>query len=84
MILAILQLPFFTVAQSSAQPTVDLGYAQYAGEDIGNGVSQFLGLRYAKAPVDDLRWAAPRLPDNTTGVMQANQVSDAQLLRRTG
>lgn len=70
-----LQVPFQVIAQGSAQPTVDLGYAQYAGDGIGNGVSQFLGLRYAKAPTGDLRFAAPQPPDNTTGVTQANQVS---------
>ena len=63
------------VGFGSAQPTVDLGYSQYAGQNLGNGVSQFLGLRYAQAPTGDLRWRAPAAPDNTTGVLQAAQVS---------
>ncbi|CAL3969927.1 unnamed protein product [Diplocarpon coronariae] len=47
---------------SRATSTVDLGYSKYQGSQADNGVSQWLGVRYAQAPVDDLRFRAPRDP----------------------
>ena len=52
--------------------TVDLGYGKYKGVDQENGVSYWLGMRYAKAPVDDLRFALPQAPDKFDGVQPAN------------
>ncbi|CAG8952486.1 hypothetical protein HYFRA_00001233 [Hymenoscyphus fraxineus] len=47
--------------------TVDLGYAKYRGANVKNGVSQWLGMRYAAPPLGDLRWRAPADPlVNTT------------------
>ena len=73
-LLMVLQSPFLARAQ---QPTVDLGYAQYAGTALSNGVSEFLGLPFAKAPIGDLRFAAPQPPDDTTGLIQATEVSSS-------
>lgn len=45
---------------TSKQPTVDLGYVQYAG--ITNetvGITYFRGIRYAVPPLGQLRWRAP-------------------------
>lgn len=47
--------------QSAAR--VNLGYAQYQGKVLLNGVSQYLGMRFAKVPTGDLRWRAPQEPD---------------------
>lgn len=44
-------------------PRVKLDYATYVGKSLGNGVDQFLGMRYAAAPVGDLRWRAPAPPE---------------------
>ncbi|KAJ7511448.1 Alpha/Beta hydrolase protein [Mycena galericulata] len=59
---------------SSAQnfPTVDLGYAQYQGT-VGavTNITYFLGIRYAAAPLGDLRFRAPQAPLNVTGVQPA-------------
>ncbi|PQE33279.1 triacylglycerol lipase protein [Rutstroemia sp. NJR-2017a WRK4] len=41
---------------------VDLGYSKYQGTNLGNGVSQWLGIRYAAPPLGDLRFRAPRDP----------------------
>ncbi|KAI1341553.1 carboxylesterase [Xylariaceae sp. FL0016] len=53
---------------------VNLGYAQYQGSLVGSdgGVSQFLGMRYAKAPLDDLRWRAPVEPEQHSGFQKAD------------
>jgi hypothetical protein len=40
------------------RPIIDLGYAKYRGVALPNGVSQWLGVRYAAAPVGNLRFAA--------------------------
>lgn len=56
------------------QPTVNLGYASYRGTRLPAGVDEFLGMRYAKAPVGDLRFRAPQKPDSVTGVQDASQV----------
>lgn len=34
-------------------------------------VSEYLGIRYAKPPIDDLRFAAPVPPDRSTTVFNA-------------
>ncbi|KAL0065740.1 hypothetical protein AAF712_007223, partial [Marasmius tenuissimus] len=53
---------------------VDLGYAQYQGVfNETTNVTSFTGIRYAAAPVGDLRWRAPALPLNVTdGIQQAD------------
>ncbi|PQE21386.1 triacylglycerol lipase protein [Rutstroemia sp. NJR-2017a BBW] len=52
------------VAAPSPKPSlvVDLGYSKYQGTNLGNGVSQWLGIRYAAPPLGDLRFRAPRDP----------------------
>ncbi|KAJ7125564.1 Alpha/Beta hydrolase protein [Mycena crocata] len=57
-------------AQSSA-PIVDLGYAQYQGTVSAANISHFLGIRYAAAPLGDLRFRGPQPPANVTGVQPA-------------
>ncbi|KAJ5151585.1 hypothetical protein N7492_009880 [Penicillium capsulatum] len=44
---------------------LDLGYSRYQGLSLYNGVDEFLGMRYAKPPVKDLRWRAPQDPEET-------------------
>ncbi len=69
---------FFGLAHSRATNsiplTVDLGYAKYTGADAKNGVSQWFGIRYAAAPVGDLRFRAPRDPAVENKVITANTV----------
>ncbi|KAJ7149773.1 alpha beta-hydrolase [Mycena crocata] len=65
-------------ASAHWQPIVDLGYAQYRGSvdpssiQAGN-ITSFLGIRYAAAPLGDLRFRGPRPPTNMSafGVQQA-------------
>lgn len=56
-------------------PPIDVGYAQYVGSRNGAGVNEWLGVRYAAAPVGDLRFRAPQDPPNITDTTQiANRV----------
>ncbi|KAJ6188095.1 hypothetical protein N7519_003003 [Penicillium mononematosum] len=58
----------------SLLPTVDLGYSQYRGTSLSNGVDQYLGIRYAKAPLGDSRFRGPEDPEETVGVLDASSV----------
>lgn len=57
-------------------PVVDLKYSKYRGSTGSNGVSKFLGMRYAAAPVGDLRFAAPQDPPTSTETQPATEVCD--------
>ena len=59
----------------AVDPTVDLGYSKYKGKDLGNGVSEWLGVRYGAAPVKDLRWSMPKDPSRVRAVQDATKVS---------
>ncbi|KAJ7913325.1 alpha beta-hydrolase [Mycena leptocephala] len=66
-------------------PIVDLGYAQYQGAvNSANNVTHFLGIRYAAPPLGDLRFRAPQLPVNTTGVQLATAQPNECLQAPTG
>ncbi|KAF7375432.1 Carboxylic ester hydrolase [Mycena sanguinolenta] len=61
-----------SLAKAQTSPIVDLGYAQYQGAvNPANNITHFLGIRYAAAPLGDLRFRAPQPPVNQTGVQQA-------------
>src|SRR5215467_9775835 len=36
-------------------------------------MNEFLGIRYAKAPVGDLRWRPPRRPEHLNGIQDATE-----------
>ncbi|KAJ7909694.1 Alpha/Beta hydrolase protein [Mycena leptocephala] len=58
-------------AGAQAAPIIDLGYAQYQGTVSAANISHFLGIRFAAAPLGDLRFRGPQPPANVTGVQQA-------------
>lgn len=58
----------------SINTTVDLGYSKYLGTNNGNGITQWLGLRYAAAPLGDLRFRAPQNPAVNDTLQIANKV----------
>lgn len=66
---------FFLSVWAAPQPIVDLGYARYQGEALPNGISQWLGMRYAAPPVGSLRFAAPQDPHTVDGVQDASAVA---------
>ncbi|OCK85730.1 alpha/beta-hydrolase [Lepidopterella palustris CBS 459.81] len=55
---------------AAVDPLVDLGYIKYHGTPLSNGITQWLGMRYARpmTRLDSLRFAAPQdpLPNSTT------------------
>lgn len=76
-ILYILSVFTASVLALPAEPNhdiVDLGYSSYQGTSLENGVSRWLGIRYAAPPVGDLRFRAPKDPLQTTTLQMANAV----------
>lgn len=61
---------------------VHLGYSSYEGTCLPNGITQWLGLRYAAPPVGDLRFAAPQDPLPVEEVQHAT--SHGKLCLATG
>jgi hypothetical protein len=61
-------------ASATTQPIVDLGYARYQGKALPNGISQWLGIRYAAPPLENLRFEAPQDPLSVDGVQDASTV----------
>ncbi|KAF2157154.1 alpha/beta-hydrolase [Myriangium duriaei CBS 260.36] len=53
---------------AAVDPLVDLSYSRYQGTPLANGITQWLGIRYAAPPLGNLRFAAPQnpLPDGQT------------------
>lgn len=54
---------------------VDLGYSRYQGVALANGVDEYLGMRYAKSPLNELRFRGPEDPEQTNGILDATAVS---------
>ncbi|KAJ7238019.1 Alpha/Beta hydrolase protein [Mycena rebaudengoi] len=59
-------------AHAQTGPTVNLGYAEYQGtvNSVIN-ITNFLGIRYAAAPLGELRFRGPKPPANVSGVQLA-------------
>ncbi|ORY61476.1 Alpha/Beta hydrolase protein [Pseudomassariella vexata] len=54
-------------------PTVNLGYSIYEGVRLAAGVDQYLGMRFAQAPLGDLRFRMPENPVSTNATQSASQ-----------
>ncbi|KAI0315765.1 alpha/beta-hydrolase [Amylostereum chailletii] len=66
------QVPIHVGAQNSTTKTVDLGYATYTTDvSLDDGVTSFLGIRYAAPPTGDLRFQAPHPPSNVSAILNA-------------
>ena len=55
-------------------PVVSVSTGKYAGVPLQNGITQWLGIRYAAPPVGDNRFRAPKDPESFPGVRAANKV----------
>lgn len=56
---------------------VRLNYTAYRGLRLSNGVSAFLGMRYAAPPLGPLRWRAPVPIDLAAAAAPPDAVEDA-------
>ena len=61
-------------SSSSSKTVISLSYGQYQGIALANGITQWLGMRYAAPPIGDLRFAAPQNPPKFNGVLLADKV----------
>lgn len=52
--------------------TVELNYTSYSGTALSNGVTQWLGMRFAAPPLGDLRFCAPQDPEQEDGPVEAD------------
>ena len=68
-------LPLSSSQSLSRSAVIDLGYSRYQGIALSNGVDEYLGMRYAKPPLTELRFRAPEDPELTDGVVDATAVS---------
>lgn len=76
-----LYLLFYSItAVAAVGPVVSLKYAGYRGVPLANGITQWLGIRYAAAPVGSLRFAAPQDPPLSNDIQAADKVSLPQHL----
>jgi hypothetical protein len=77
-------ISYLQVASSAQSPlvstTIDLGYVEYQGTKLANGINQYVGMRYAAPPVGDNRWRAPAGVPPEFGIQSATKVSRQYLL----
>jgi len=59
----------------AVKPLVDVSYSKYQGAPLGNGITQWMGVRYAAPPVGNLRFAAPSDPVKNKTTIIADTVS---------
>jgi len=64
-------------------PDIDLGYTKLQGLSYPNGISQWLGVRYAQPPLGNLRFAEPQEMTAKSTTQMATQVSSRFLLANT-
>ncbi|ROW18363.1 hypothetical protein VPNG_00195 [Cytospora leucostoma] len=72
-VLLVLGLLGYLTKHGHKDPHVKLGYATYVGTTVNGSINRFLGMRYAAAPVGDLRWRAPAAPPTSTTRQQAKE-----------
>lgn len=74
-------LSLFVMGTSAADNVKQLDYASYRGYDQGDGVSYWKGIRFAAAPVGELRFAGPQDPPATRDIQDATAVCVHLLLQ---
>ena len=58
----------------AVDPLVDVGYTKYLGTALPNGISQWLGMRFASPPTGNLRFRSPIDPSVNNTIQAADQV----------
>lgn len=61
-----------TKGVAASGPVVHTGDGAFRGVSTPT-MNEFLGIRYAQAPVGDLRWRPPRRPERVSGIQDATQ-----------
>lgn len=56
----------------AVDPEVELDYTSYVGTALSNGVTEWIGVRYAAPPLGDLRFRAPVDPMHEDGPIAAD------------
>ena len=64
----------FLMGTSAADNVKQLDYTSYPGYDQGDGVSFWNGIRFAAAPVGELRFAGPQDPPVIKDIQDATAV----------
>jgi hypothetical protein len=62
-------------AANTFSAKVELDHTTYVGTRLSNEVDEFIGIRYAEAPLGDLRFRAPQPPKQQPDVQRATSVS---------
>ncbi|KAI7972904.1 hypothetical protein EIK77_000791 [Talaromyces pinophilus] len=70
----------FVMGTSAADNVKQLDYTSYLGYDQGDGVSFWKGIRFAAAPVGELRFAGPQDPPATKDIQDATASEDCLFL----
>lgn len=68
----------------AVSPLVKLNYSTYQGTTLSNGVSQWLGLRYAAPPIGNLRFSAPQDPIHYNTTQSASAHGKTCLATKAG
>ena len=70
----ILFITLYLPSANAVDRVVSLKNGKYQGTVLSNGLTSWLGMRYAAAPLGSLRFAAPQDPPNHDGIEAANSV----------
>ncbi len=63
-------------------PVIQLSNGSLAGVMESSGVRSFKGIRYARAPVGELRWKEPQAPQGWKGIYKADHFGPQAMQRR--
>ncbi|KAF9784257.1 hypothetical protein IL306_007567, partial [Fusarium sp. DS 682] len=72
-VLSLVTLVLLFTFVNAVAPVVDVSYSKYKGTDNGNGVTQWLGMRYAAPPLGDLRFMPPQDPPRSRKTKDASK-----------
>lgn len=73
-----------STASANLTEVVDLTYSKYQGVALSNGVTQWLGMRYAAPPIGSLRFMPPQDPLHIPEIQLADTVSEDQTQAKNG
>ena len=54
-------------------------YGKISGVDLGNGITEYRGIPYAKPPIGELRWTPTQPADSWEGVMACDKYAPAAI-----